>query len=168
MAFNYNSNFNFPWNPSNPFVPNGYSSTAGNVPPNGTPFINPGHQQPPPGIPLPNFNTDVMYGLPRFSANYPFGINGPYSNNQNQARGTHFSTANWNFGLPQFKACSHTAFFSCCVAILKFCSHTAIFTGCDGDFIFVCFAPDTVLEKPCASILTSDVVFNPFYDDRYW
>ena len=53
------------------------------------------------------------------------------------------------------KARSHTAIFSGChcvfggkfVAIFKICSHGAFFAQCDGDLIFICFAPDTVLKS---------------------
>ena len=72
------------------------------------------------------------------------------------------------------KARLHTAFFSSCdcifgekfVAIFKICSHGAFLGECNSDFIFVCFAPDIVLKKPCAIVLLADVVLNPFSDTK--
>ena len=50
--------------------------------------------------------------------------------------------------------------------ILKFCSHGAFLGECDGDLIFVCFAPNTVLKKACAIVLLADIAFNPFSDTK--
>ena len=68
------------------------------------------------------------------------------------------------------RARSHVAFFSGCdcvfggkfVAIFKICSHGAFLGECNSDLIFVCFAPDMVLKKPCAIVLPANIVLNPF------
>ena len=72
------------------------------------------------------------------------------------------------------KARLHTAFFSSCdcvfgvkfIVIFKFCSHGAFLGECNSDLIFVCFAPDIVLKKPCAIVLPADIVLNPFSDAK--
>ena len=94
MDFNFNGQFGFPWNASNPYIPNGFASANSNplpaiAPPPGFAMNQPAISSvnhPMPGttpVPVPGFNTN--YHGARLSGMYPFGVTGSFEPNWNFA-----------------------------------------------------------------------------------
>ena len=103
--FSFNSHF-FPWNTTNPYMPNGFPANSITTPNQATfGTATPSQTQPqaqphPPGL-VPGL--ELLYGgSQRFPSGYPFGMNNSnFSTSQNKNRGN-FNGPNWNFNVPNF------------------------------------------------------------------